>query len=37
MMIEVVDDGVNRFLSVEAVHTKTKRLPEIYRSIDRCT
>lgn len=37
MMIEVVDDCVNRFLSGEAVHKKTNRLPEVYLSIDRCT
>lgn len=37
MLIEVVDDWVNRFLSIEVVHQKTKRLPEGYLSIDRCT
>lgn len=37
MEIEVVDDCVNRFLSGEAVHIKTNRLPESYQSIDSCT
>ena len=37
LMIEVVDDDVNRFLSGEAVHASTIRLPEAYPSIDRCT
>lgn len=37
MEFEVVDDCVNRFLLVEAVHKKTNRLPEVYQSIDRCT
>lgn len=37
MMIEVVDDYVDRFLSGEAVHKKINRLPEVYQSIDRCT
>jgi hypothetical protein len=37
MMIEVVDDCVNRSVPVDAVHKKTNRLPELYPSIDRCT
>lgn len=37
MLIEVVDDWVNRFLSSKAVHTTTNRLPEGYPSIDRNT
>lgn len=37
MLIEVVDDGVNRFPPSEVVHPKTNRLPEGYLSIDRCT
>jgi hypothetical protein len=37
MEIDVVDVSVNRFLSGEAVHKKTNRLPEVYLSIDRCT
>lgn len=37
MMIEVVDDYVNRFLLGEAVHKNIDRLPEVYQSIDRCT
>ncbi|MBB3072692.1 hypothetical protein FHS14_005726 [Paenibacillus baekrokdamisoli] len=37
MMIEVVDVYVNRSQSIDTVHDKTKRKPEIYPSIDRCT
>ncbi len=35
--VEVVDDYVNRFLSIVPVHKKIKQLPEVYQSIDRCT
>ncbi|MDF2663972.1 MAG: hypothetical protein K0Q94_6763 [Paenibacillus sp.] len=37
MMIEVVDDQVNRSLSIDAVHHKITRMPEIYPFIDKCT
>lgn len=37
MMIEVVDVHVNRALSIDTVHDKTKKKPENYPSIDRCT
>lgn len=37
MLIEVVDDWVNRFPPCEVVHQKTNRLPEGYLSIDRGT
>lgn len=36
-MLEVVNIHVNRSLSVGAVHNQTKRMPERYPSIDRCT
>ncbi len=36
-MIEVVDVHVNRSLHVGTVHNQTKRMPEHYPSIDRCT
>lgn len=36
-MIEVVDVHVNRSLLVGTVHNQTKRMPEHYPSIDRCT
>ncbi len=35
--VEVVDDFVNRILSVDPVHKKINLLPEVYQSIDRCT
>lgn len=35
--VEVVDDYVNRFLSIDPVHITINLLPEVYQSIDRCT
>lgn len=37
MIIEVVDDDVNRFVPAEPVHKYISLLPEVYRFIDRCT
>ncbi len=37
MIIEVVDDYVNRFLPIDLVHKKINLLPEVYQSIDKCT
>lgn len=37
LIIEVVDDAVNRFQPSEAVHPTIIRLPEVYPSIDGCT
>ncbi len=36
-MVEVVNVHVSRSLSVGTVHDQTKRMPEHYPSIDRCT
>ncbi|MDR6879556.1 hypothetical protein J2X61_001303 [Bacillus sp. 3255] len=36
-MFEVVNVQVNRLLSVGTVHDHTKRMPEHFPSIDRCT
>jgi hypothetical protein len=36
-MFEVVNVHVNRSLSVGRVHDHTKRVPEHFPSIDRCT
>ncbi len=35
--VEVVDDYVDRFQSIDPVHDKMNLLPEVYQSIDRCT
>lgn len=35
--VEVVDDVVNRFQSIDPVHKKMILLPEVYQYIDRCT
>jgi|GEM_PF-2023107 hypothetical protein len=32
-----VDDQVNRSIVTDTVQSHTKRLPELYPSIDRCT